>query len=105
MGEELGSICFVRDYVELHFDGPIVRAISLPNVTLGEKCFLPDSSGWRDALCSLIGRELKEISLDERFLKLIFHSTARVEIQLSPLGPAGEAMHFVPKIDGPMQVW
>ena len=28
--EELGSICFVRNYVELRFDGPIIRSLVGP---------------------------------------------------------------------------
>jgi hypothetical protein len=28
VGLELGSVCFVRDYVELHFDGPVFRSLA-----------------------------------------------------------------------------
>jgi hypothetical protein len=30
LGREISAVCFVRDYVELHFDGPIVRALTDP---------------------------------------------------------------------------
>lgn len=30
VGREVSAVSFVRDYVELHFDGPVVRAISEP---------------------------------------------------------------------------
>jgi hypothetical protein len=30
IGREVSAVCFVRDYGELHFDGPIVRAVSNP---------------------------------------------------------------------------
>jgi hypothetical protein len=28
VGEEISGICFVRDYVELHFDGPVLRILT-----------------------------------------------------------------------------
>lgn len=40
VGREISAISFVRDYVEVHFDGPIVRAISNPYGMYGCR-------GWR----------------------------------------------------------
>ena len=49
-GSELSAICFVRDYVELHFDGTILRSLSDPVVvtSAGRSCVPEDGS--RDAL-------------------------------------------------------
>ena len=30
IGLELSAVCYVRDYVELHFDGPILRCLADP---------------------------------------------------------------------------
>lgn len=30
VGREISAVCFVRDYVELHFDGPVLRALANP---------------------------------------------------------------------------
>ncbi|TDU01646.1 hypothetical protein EDD99_0004 [Streptomyces sp. 846.5] len=30
IGREISAVCFVRDYVELHFDGPVLRALANP---------------------------------------------------------------------------
>jgi len=35
VGEEVGSVGFIRDYVEINFDGPILRSLSAPTVTVG----------------------------------------------------------------------
>lgn len=40
VGREVSAVAFVRDYVELHFDGPVVRAISDPYGMYGCR-------GWR----------------------------------------------------------
>lgn len=30
IGREISAVCFVCDYVELHFDGPVLRALANP---------------------------------------------------------------------------
>lgn len=40
VGLEVSAVCFVRDYVELHFDGPVLRAVSDPFGLYG-------CQGWR----------------------------------------------------------
>lgn len=105
VGEELSSVCFVRDYVEFHFDGPIIRALSLPKVNVGGKYFPPDMLGWRDALCSLIGRKVVAALSDDGVFLLTLDGEASAEMSLTPTGNAAEALHFVPTGQGPMQVW
>jgi hypothetical protein len=56
IGEELSAIYFARDYVELSFDGPVVRSLTTPTVHVdGYRHQFPDA-GSRDALCEIIGR-------------------------------------------------
>ncbi|MCX5387297.1 hypothetical protein [Streptomyces sp. NBC_00083] len=40
MGREVSAVCFARGYVELHFDGPVLRALSDPFGRYG-------CQGWR----------------------------------------------------------
>ena len=84
---------------------PILRAIALPKIIVDGREFVPQSDGWRDSLCSLIGRTVTSITLDERIFKFFVSSETFVEIQLSPLGPEGEAMHFLPTGTGFMDIW
>ncbi len=105
IGEEMSAVCFVRDYVEFHFDGPILRALSLPTAKVGGKSFLPDMSGWRDALCSLVGRRVLAASVDGEMFLLSLEGEVVAEVSLTPTGYAGEALHFVPTGQGPIQVW
>jgi len=47
-GEELSAVSFVRDYVEFHFDGPVLRALTNPRVEIdGETISFPEP-GSRD---------------------------------------------------------
>ena len=110
-GEELGGIHFVRDYVELYFDGPVVRALSSPLVRDGgrEQPRFP-ALGSRDALCALIGRTLAAVEVrEEDSIVLRFADGAEVWIPVGPLGGADpdmpETAHFVRGPGLPLDVW
>lgn len=104
-GEELNAVSFVMDYVEFHFNGPIIRALTNPKIETEKECQFPEQ-GSRDALCSLIGKKVQAILLDERVsLTMVFSPKEKIIIPLddeSFIGP--EAMHWCP-LDEPMLVW
>lgn len=106
-GEPVSAVCFVQDYVELHFDGPILRCLVGPVLkTHAFEGVFPDN-GSRDALCSLIGESIRRLALvDEEELEIEFSSNSKLIVPLNPARRYGaEAMHFVPRVDGPIQVW
>jgi hypothetical protein len=107
VGEEVSAVCFVRDYVEFHFDGPVLRSLANPIVVdHGVRHLFPEP-GSRDALCRLIGSTVRAIEVEEeRALTLTTVDGRAIWIPLDAkrrIGP--EAMHFVPDWNGPIQVW
>jgi hypothetical protein len=58
VGEQLSSVEFVQDYIQLHFDGPTLTAFVLPTVSLSGKRLGFGDSGYRDELCARIGRKV-----------------------------------------------
>jgi len=102
--EELGSICFVRNYVEFRFDGPIIRSFVGPIIeTDGNRLRFPED-GSRDALCDFIGRTLIEARETSSELTLRFdEGMIRVPLKADPGDPV-EAAHFVPEIDGDLDI-
>lgn len=107
VGEEISAICFVRDYVEIHFDGPILRSLSNPlTCDHGTEHRFPEH-GSRDALCRLIGSTVREVTLEEhRALRVATFDDCEITILLDAMNrDAPEAMHFVPQMNGPIQVW
>lgn len=64
-GLELSSIEFVRDYLQLRFDGPYLTVLTPITVYCGEAIVAPQSPGWRDALCDQIGRRVQDAELCE----------------------------------------
>lgn len=96
IGEELGSVVFVRDYVQLVFDGPYLSLYVWPVVTNADgETFRFGAEGYRDALCAFIGRTPSSVVIDrERGIELVFAS-ARLIINPQPeelWGPGEIAM-------------
>jgi hypothetical protein len=106
--EPLQGVCFLMDYiVDLLFNGPILRALTRVEVTQdGQRWVFPEP-GSRDALCSVIGATLTGIDIDdERSAILRFDSGHVIVIPLAEQAREGpEAMHFVPGLGRPIQVW
>jgi hypothetical protein len=99
-GSELSAVCFVMDYVEFHFNGPVVRSLSSPVVIEErEQRVFPDP-GSRDALCGLIGRSVVEASDDPDQLLIRFAGDAELQIPKSDPEAGAEAAHFIPMVEG-----
>jgi hypothetical protein len=64
VGEESSSVVFVRDYVQLDFDGPRLSLFVWPQVAAGAEVRRMGDPGYRDALCALIGHAV--VSVAER---------------------------------------
>jgi len=106
-GEPLSGVSFVHDYVELHFDGKIVRSLTMPTVNLASAQHKFPETGSRDALCSLIGLTVERVTVKEDvYIEIAFSGEARVRIPLAPEERSGpEAAHYVPGLDQPIAVW
>jgi hypothetical protein len=107
VGEQLSAVSFVQDYVEFHFDGPVIRALTNPIVATATGRVQVPAPGSRDALCSLIAQRVNGVEHEDNIqLRLNFGVGESLTIPLdeaSHLGP--EAMHFQSSPTGPVQVW
>ncbi|HEX9328049.1 MAG TPA: hypothetical protein VF915_16100 [Reyranella sp.] len=91
VGREISAVVFARDGVEFHFDGPILRSRTDPQVVIGEAVYHFPKPGSRDALCLVLGATVQALSLDEsRHLEFTTSNGCRVRL---PLG-AGGVLHF-----------
>ena len=107
VGEQLSAVAFVQDYVELHFDGPVIRALTNPIVVSnGARISFP-APGSRDALCQFIGRKVAKIELQEQVsLTCHFQGDGSIIVPLDHGScRAAEAMHFQESPTGTLQVW
>jgi hypothetical protein len=107
VGEPLNTVSFVMDYVELHFNGSFLRCLTSPTITRGAKLVRFPETGSRDALCALIGVEVRAISaaVGEE-LRVEFNDGALVSAPLSFDDAAGpEVLHFRNQATGETQFW
>jgi hypothetical protein len=113
VGEELNAVAFVMDYVEFHFNGPVLRALADPAIeSNGVRQRFPEP-GSRDALCALIGTEVERVDVREGdCIELWTNVGHTLTIPLDEGSRIGsEAAHFVPSDSagrlrvGEMLVW
>ena len=102
IGAEVGSVAFVRDYVEINFDGPIVRSLSSPIINVGGADFRFPDAGSRDALCELIGTSLEGVHESDAEIVLRFDAATLVIPKQGDTG--AEIAHFVPFAEGRLMV-
>ena len=83
-GRDLATVTFVRDYVQLGFDGPSFTLVVDPVVKSGGHEFRRKDNGFCDALVSLINKRLLRCELEENVsMRLLFDSG---ESLMVPLG-------------------
>lgn len=97
-GAELSAVAFVRDYVEFHFDGPVLRSLTDPVVTTGGLPVRRTDERWRDALCGLIGATVLQVRVVEDVVIVVTFSADRhLAVPLTEDARVGpEAAHFMP---------
>ncbi|MFF3885686.1 hypothetical protein [Streptomyces sp. NPDC001914] len=110
VGLDVRSVCFVADYVELHFDpdGAVLRAISDPFGVQGGREWRFPQPGSMDLLHRYIGRTVDSYELDPGRLLALGFGEDRFVIPLdddSRVGP--EAAHFLGPdgVAGGMWIW
>ena len=97
VGETLTTVAFTQDYIELNFDYTFLRFFTYPSIKTDSFDGKFPDAGSRDALCSLVGKELSSLQLDiGKELILVFESKDMLTL---PLGKEsrtlwGEALHF-----------
>lgn len=106
-GLQVSAVCFVRDYIEICFDGPVVRIIHRYAMRDSAIVSSNESNGWRDHLCTLLGKIVTAVELsDQKYCKIYFDSCAILDIDLLHKERfSGEAMHFFSGPLEPLQVW
>jgi len=88
IGEQLSSVEFVQDYLQLHFDGPMFTLYIWPTVTINNVSFCYEDSLYRNMLCYLINQNVNQIFIEEsKYLKLYFEENNCLELNLDPNNP------------------
>ncbi len=65
IGQELKSVTFIEDFLELRFGTPCLTLYDWPHVLLTDFSVAYGEPEYRNALCAQIGEEVVEASLEE----------------------------------------
>jgi len=104
VGHELSSVTFVRDYLQLAFDGGGMNAYTTPTVACGSESLSLGQPGYRDSLCRQIGCRVERTEVDDQRVAIIFEGGAAVSISLREDDYRGpEALEF--SLDGKDRIW
>ncbi|HVX92544.1 MAG TPA: hypothetical protein VHA74_00330 [Candidatus Dojkabacteria bacterium] len=91
--EQLSSVIFVQDYLQLDFNGKRITCYEWPKVNLLKHSFDIDDKEYRNALCSLIAKKISDINLvDDVKLDITFQSGEQIKFNLK--GVNGEIIYF-----------
>jgi hypothetical protein len=103
----LTAVCFVQDYVEFHFEGPILTAYEWPVLFIAGDPVTESSPSYRDHLCKLIAKKtVQTIEVKNKKLILIFENDYRLEIPVDPLNRSSvEAAMIVDSTRKKISVW
>lgn len=98
VGQELDTVSFVRDYVELRIDYSIVRLLTDPSGSIDGDVWQLTQTGGAGALRRYIGRSVVATEFDEHeHLQLFFNEGASIKASLRDADRSGpEALHFMP---------
>jgi hypothetical protein len=107
---ELSSVIFVRDYIQFVFEGEkeniILSAFTLPSTVVGNQKYYYQTSGWRDALCTLINKIVKAAFAEEGYtIKITFEDGDSLEISLKEEDYEGPEAAMLTTDNGMMTVW
>lgn len=106
VGERLSAVTFVADYVQIAFDGAALTALTSARAVGadGARTAFP-GPGSRDALCALIGAEVRRAGADPARIRLDFTDGRALEIPVDDASyTSAEAAHFRRR-DGTLVVW
>lgn len=83
VGQDLSAVTFVRDYVQLQFDGPMMNVLTPIVVRAGTLVSRQGGDGFRDALCGQISKTVVGARADEDdALTISFSDGSAVSISL-----------------------
>jgi hypothetical protein len=88
-GCDLAAVTFVRDYVQLRFDGdclsPRLNCFIWPRVTLCETTASSDMPRYRDILCAQIGKIVGGVTVEpDVIFRIFFEDGSMIEVSLLP---------------------
>jgi len=95
VGEQLSSVTFVQDYLQLSFDGPRINVFNPLRVKTLSSCITSWSPGFRDLVCGQIGKVVAAVnSQPAEALTVVFEDGSSLSISLLPEDSMGPEAYY-----------
>ncbi|WP_158752832.1 hypothetical protein [Dyella sp. S184] len=83
--KKLVSVTFIKDYLQLNFDGPYFNFYDYPSINVGGEIFDSKKFGYREHICNLIGSKVVLIKEDiDSNISINFDNSSSVSLSLKP---------------------
>ena len=106
IGKELAGIGFIRDSIEITFDGPILRYFVFPVLQINNELIDSNNINWRNSLRLLIGDIVTDaVSKNDIHVEILFKSGKKLIVDMVKNPPWGEMLNYLPYSGGPLSVW
>lgn len=102
VGEQLSSVEFVQDYVQIRFDGPTLTLFVWPSLHFANRVVRFGEAGYRDELCGRIAVKVRQARIrEDQDLAIKFEDGVELFVSLKAADRDGpEAGHFSSKLIG-----
>ena len=88
IGEQLSSVTFVQDYVQIDFDGNGFTLFVWPTVFSNGEILKFRDIEYRNELCGQIAKTLKNVTFaDKKLLELTFSDDSKISVPLNQDNP------------------
>ncbi len=106
IGEQLGAVMFVQNYLQLDFDGRILTFQDWPKLFTLSGEFGFGDQGYRDELCSFIAKKVQRADESEAVIRIVFEdeSSIRMDLLESRMGE-GDRVIFNDTLDESWSWW
>lgn len=92
LGTRLVGVSFVLDYIGFQFDNLFLHALATPVVVIEGTTRRFGEAGYRDALCSQIGKGVRSVSSTEERLQVVLDNNNEIIVPLAVDHPHGPEM-------------
>lgn len=87
-GEELNAIQFVMDYLQIFFNDKWLNCYIWPSVYIKNDIYKFGDIDYRNKLCELIGKKVKDVYIIDNVLLIIeFKTGERIQLNINPNNP------------------
>lgn len=83
IGEQLSSVTFVQDYLQLDFDGFVISFYDWPFINISNEKYTFQEESYRNKLCSFISEIVLDVIFeDDLIFRIIFASKNAIGLDL-----------------------